>query len=352
MTKELINALIPILNNIGVTRIANITGYEDTLVYVFQSIRPDAIHLIVDSGKGLDRDSAFVSCAVEAIERYAAEEHIDPGVLINFGQLPDSVQKSCDKEIACRTIKAVKAMEFNSKRVVYLPKQLVDYKNKTTDSLALKLFFAGTTGLGAHTDINLAIYSGLIEILERDAVAKDDSPIIINLNSLPESAQKYVHWIQQNVGDIELKYHKSCFNIYTFSCSCWNSDAVGGFNSMGASVNKLEALINCFMEGIQTWLMRISATRDDWIFSERSLFVKRQITQELIQYNEIDEIKCSISLIEQKLQLINKFSQMIVYEYLTNIDLHPIKVVRVVLPQSSKLEQGEMFTGIPRGQMI
>ena len=80
--------------------------------------------------------------------------------------------------------------------------------------------------------------------------------------------------IQKNVGEIELKYHKSKHGIFVFSCSCWNSEVVGGFNSMGASVNKLDALVNCFMEGIQTWLMRISGTRDDWILSTRSLNIK------------------------------------------------------------------------------
>ena len=72
MTKDLIKSLNLILKEIGVSRIANITGYEDTIIYTFQSIRPNARHLIVDSGKGLDPDSAFISCAVEAIERYAA----------------------------------------------------------------------------------------------------------------------------------------------------------------------------------------------------------------------------------------------------------------------------------------
>ena len=88
MTKNLIDKLVLILNDIGVTRIANITGYEDTIVYTFQSVRPNARHLIVDSGKGLDRDSAFISCAVEAIERYVAEEHIDLGTSIRYEQLP------------------------------------------------------------------------------------------------------------------------------------------------------------------------------------------------------------------------------------------------------------------------
>jgi len=351
MSSSLTNQLIPILKKIGVSRISNITGYEDSIVYTYQSVRPNAQHLIVDSGKGLDENSAFISCAVEAIERYAAEEHIDAGEMINFEQIPKHVRNSCDKNIACKKIKAVKFTEYSTKDDFYLPKQLIDYKNRTSDSLSLKSFFSGTTGLGAHTDINMAIYSGLIEILERDAIAEDCTPIIIDLDSLPNNTQKYVKWIQENVGDIELRHHKSRHDIYVFSCSCWNSEVIGGFNSMGASVNKQEALINCFMEGIQTWLMRISGTRDDWIFSKRSLHVKTQHNKDHTKYSNINEVEHIASLNDQKFQLLNKFDQLFIYRYLTNVDLTPIKVVKVVLPNTSKLEQGEMFTGVPRGQI-
>ena len=352
MTKNLIDKLVLILNDIGVTRIANITGYEDTLVYTFQSVRPNARHLIVDSGKGLDRDSAFISCAVEAIERYVAEEHIDLGISICYEQLPRSVQQSSDKIISCETLKAVKAIEFNSQSTVYLPKQLIDYKNKTSDTLVLKLFFAGSTGLGAHTDMNLAIYSGLIEILERDAIASDHSPSLVNLQSLPREADLYIDWIQKNVGEIELKYHKSKHGIFVFSCSCWNSEVVGGFNSMGASLNKLDALVNCFMEGIQTWLMRISGTRDDWILSMRSLNIKSLSNGMFINYPEISESLSSLPLQQQKIDFLNNFNPLYVYQYVSSIQLDPIKVVRVILPNTSKLEQGEMFTGVPRGQFL
>ena len=350
MTKKLIDRLVVILHDIGVTRIANITGYEDTIVYTFQSVRPNARHLIVDSGKGLDRDSAFISCAVEAIERYAAEEHIDLGNSIRYEQLPKSIQQSSDKYFSCKTLKAVKAIEHKSQSTVYIPKQLIDYKNKTSNTLALKLFFAGTTGLGAHTDMNLAIYSGLIEILERDAIASDKSSSLVSLQSLPREAYLYINWIQENVGEIKLKYHKSKHGIFVFSCSCWNSEVLGGFNSMGASVNKLDALVKCFMEGIQTWLMRISGTRDDWILSKRSLNIKGFSNGDFIKYNVIDESLSSLTLHQQKVAFLKKFNPLYVYKYVSSVRLDPIKVVRVILPNTSKLEQGEMFTGVPRGQ--
>ena len=49
---DLLLTLDNICKEIGVSRIAEITGYEDQLIYVFQSVRPESRHLIVDSGKG------------------------------------------------------------------------------------------------------------------------------------------------------------------------------------------------------------------------------------------------------------------------------------------------------------
>ena len=47
------------LRKIGVTRINSITRYDNLPIYVYQSCRPDAMHLCVDSGKGKTAAEAF-----------------------------------------------------------------------------------------------------------------------------------------------------------------------------------------------------------------------------------------------------------------------------------------------------
>ena len=87
---DLLLTLDNICKEIGVSRIAEITGYEDQLIYVFQSVRPGSRHLIVDSGKGKTKEQALIACSVEAIERYSAENYLNKIfdvklMKINFG---------------------------------------------------------------------------------------------------------------------------------------------------------------------------------------------------------------------------------------------------------------------------
>ena len=351
MSEDLKNMLKPILKHIGVTRISNITGYEDKIIHVFQSVRPSGQHLIVDSGKGTDKISAFISCAVESIERYAAEFHTDKGETISYQLLPLILQNENDKLFSIEKIKAVKGQCLNNNKSIWLPKDLIDYKNKTSDVLNIKKFFCGTTGLGAHTDRELAIYSGLIEVLERDAIAENRANYILNLNSIPNDLQTYIDWINENVGKIEIRLHQSSYGVFVFSCYCINKELIGGLNSMGACVDKHSALKICLIEGIQTWLMRISASRDDWYFAKRSIYNNLSQSPHQVNYQDIDDHTATKSIYDRKINLVRSIKSAFVYDYKTKVSIDPIKVVRVIIPKTKKLEQGEMFTGIPRGSI-
>ncbi|MEV7028408.1 YcaO-like family protein, partial [Kitasatospora sp. NPDC093558] len=68
--------IAPLLSGFGVTRIADITWLDDIGIPVYQAIRPNGRYLSVFQGKGIDRISAKVSAAMEAIERWHGE-HLD-----------------------------------------------------------------------------------------------------------------------------------------------------------------------------------------------------------------------------------------------------------------------------------
>ena len=64
----------PHLSKAGITRIADITDLDTLEVPVAVAIRPASGTLTVEGGKGITRDAAFTSAAMEGIERYVAEE--------------------------------------------------------------------------------------------------------------------------------------------------------------------------------------------------------------------------------------------------------------------------------------
>src|SRR4051794_26723286 len=70
---ELLSRVESLLPLAGVTRLADITGLDRTGIPCFSAVRPLATTLSVASGKGVSRDAAAVSAAMEAIEVFSAE---------------------------------------------------------------------------------------------------------------------------------------------------------------------------------------------------------------------------------------------------------------------------------------
>ena len=63
----------PFLGEMGITRVANITGLDTVGLPVVMVCRPNARSLAVSQGKGLDLDSAKASGVMEAVESWHAE---------------------------------------------------------------------------------------------------------------------------------------------------------------------------------------------------------------------------------------------------------------------------------------
>lgn len=58
---------------LGISRVANITGLDRVGIPVFQTVRPNALHISVSQGKGLCDASAETSALMEALEIVHAE---------------------------------------------------------------------------------------------------------------------------------------------------------------------------------------------------------------------------------------------------------------------------------------
>lgn len=67
-------AVRPMLDRMGVTRVANVTGLDDVGIPVVMVCRPNARSLAVTQGKGLTLEAARLSGVMEAAELFHAEE--------------------------------------------------------------------------------------------------------------------------------------------------------------------------------------------------------------------------------------------------------------------------------------
>lgn len=348
----LIERLFEIVKKIGVTRVCDVSTYVTPLIYVYQSCRPGAFNLIVDSGKGLTRKDAIVSCCVESIERYTSENFINK----QYQKIPDFLETSGLCRDASLCIKGKEIKNINTVRSVDIPIESVSYNLSLCSQQRLLYARPGTSGLGAHLMYKDAIYSGLIELLERDAIMSSIKGIKIDVSTLPLNFRVYLHWIEKEFSHISVYYHPSEHPVHVFSIESHDEGMVGALAGMGASYSLENALNSAFIEAIQTLVMRISGSRDDWIFALPSLRRYSQYSGEFLSKWEdlrlahpLDFGSTNREHFNYLLEYCHLHGLSIYYARLSSeININPIKVVKVICPWLHPVEQGNMLTGVPR----
>jgi YcaO-like protein with predicted kinase domain len=345
-------------SKIGVTRVSEITSYDDPFVYVYQSCRPSALHLTIDSGKGYDRNQAFISCCVEAIERFSAENVCNDIHYMSLTELLPDVQRmlllnSVDYRLPCLTCHALLDDEDRS---IYIPEELIKYNSGMSARATLLLYRPGTTGLGSHSSLIPACYSGLIELLERDAINSSFEKFLVDIDSLPNCFDRHIKWIRNRYESFSIFYHFSPHPVHTFSIECNDPYLYGGLNGMGASYTLMSALDQALVESIQTSVLRISASRDDWIFASPPFGLRKFLNQApVLPWNSLSSLFSEVygTDFSSHLKTIKQYCKTrnfnVYYcKLYPGIDSAPIVTVKVVCPWLLPLEQANMLTGVPR----
>jgi len=177
-TLKRIKSVIP---EIGVTRIADISGLDRIGLPVFSAIRPSAADgaISVYAGKGTTESEARVSVVMEAVERFSAEVEnfrhrllygsydelsadytvLNPLDLILPGALSSNVK-----------IEWYKSWDLLRNEEVLVPANAV-FHPYTPLRGKWQLFRSNTNGLAAGNVMEEAVFHGLMEVVERDAVS-------------------------------------------------------------------------------------------------------------------------------------------------------------------------------------
>jgi YcaO-like protein with predicted kinase domain len=345
-------------SKIGVTRISEITSYDHPFIFVFQSCRPSALHLTIDSGKGYNKNQAFISCCVEAIERFFAENVCNDVHYLLLSELSSDVQNmlllnSADYRIPCISCHSLLDCLEGP---VYIPEELIKYDISMNARPSVLLYRPGTTGLGSHSSLTPACYSGLIELLERDAINSSGDKYLIDVNSLPNCFDQHIKWIRNRYDDFSIFYHSSPHPVHTFSVECNDVYLYGGLNGMGASYSLTSALDHALVESIQTSVLRISSSRDDWVFASPPFGLRKSINQApVLHWKSLSSIFCDaygtdlyshFNSIKQ--YAVDRGSNIYYCKLHSGFDSNPIITVKVVCPWLVPLQQANMLTGVPR----
>ena len=344
------------LKRIGVTRINSISKYDDLGIYVYQTCRPDSIHLTVDSGKGRTDEQAFIASAVEAIERFTAENIANRIYMVSLEDerlfIPNE-QRISRRQVSDK-ISTYEGKEIISNKEVYVPSIYVDYN--IPKGVLSSHAFTGTTGLGAHSTMEMAVCSGLVEIIERDAIASGRYEIVEQ-----EMIQKSQPCLKEILGERSARYcilrYETEWPLEVVQIICDDPHVTGGMNANGVGKDLASAIEDAALEAMQTWLMRLGASRDDWAFSrvmDKNLFDRLINSAIKIKHEESPEEPNNIEgkytrkMYEVLINHAKKKSKKIVAVKIeSEINIPEVKVVKVLMDEMKLLRQGPMMTGIP-----
>lgn len=162
----------------GITRVADVTGLDTLGVPVAMAYRPNARNLAVSPGKGLDRDAAFASAAMESLECWHAERPLVPLVrashrelaarrrVIDVAGLPQLAAREWSPD---RAILWTEASELLSGATVWVPFEVVHLDFTLPLPPSSGALMPGSNGLASGNDPAEALTHALCELIERDA---------------------------------------------------------------------------------------------------------------------------------------------------------------------------------------
>jgi ribosomal protein S12 methylthiotransferase accessory factor len=263
---------------LGISRVTQITRMDRLGLPVFASIRPRGLTLRVHAGKGIAEIDAKVGALMEAIEFAVAEpkasawqmQNLPVGALLK--QLPEEIRfvdfaPLCGVAITAEdNVPCVECLELGSGKTAWLPAQLVFMPFFPDDGP--NLFGSSTNGLASGNTVDEATVHGLLEVLERDAIAMNgprDRSRWIAPQNFPEPFFSLCQTWQKTGVDISVRFLPNAFDLPCFQAILHESDSAtvnlaGGY---GLHVDPVIALSRAICEAAQSRLSHIHGGRDD-----------------------------------------------------------------------------------------
>jgi ribosomal protein S12 methylthiotransferase accessory factor len=168
----------PLMGQVGVTEIIDITPLDRLGIPVFSAVRPGAApgSTRVHAGKGKEPIHARVSAMMEALERYCGEYHGDHMEYASYEEMgPGRAVHPEDLILPRRLEQGEKihwspAWDLLNDEEVYIPSNAVFHPYDSL-GMAMPLFRSDTNGLASGNIIEEAILHAMLEVVERDALS-------------------------------------------------------------------------------------------------------------------------------------------------------------------------------------
>ena len=281
---ETVARMKPHLPQLGITRVANVTGLDILGIPTTMVTRPNGRSLSVHQGKGLDLDAARASGIMEAAEHHLAEHVNRPdalattaelrrrGRVADVSRLPQSVRRLGPDE----RIPWMEARDLMTGEAVWVPYEMVHVDLRLPFPPASGFFPLGSNGLASGDHVAEAVVHGICELVERDAVTlfyQEDvrqqerrkiDPATVDDDVARELMNRF------EAAGVELAAWDITSDVGIASVFCMAVDRVfdpfrpiGVARGSGTHPNRGVALARALCEAAQSRLTRIVGARDD-----------------------------------------------------------------------------------------
>lgn len=275
---------------LGITRIANVTGLDRIGLPVCVATRPNARALSTSQGKGETLAAARVSAMMEAMESWHGERISGPlwsesytelardRAVADPGQLPLRADASWDAD---RPIDWIEGEDLMSGERVLLPFETVS-SNFVEPAGYRPTFLKSTNGLASGNHLLEAVLHGLLEVVERDALTlwelqpeSQRKARQLDLSSVADPHLVEVLGVLREKGIAPAAWDiTSDTAIPTFTCTLiedpespqWRP--IPAMSGHGTHLQPEIALSRAIHEAIQSRVTMISGSRDDMFPSD------------------------------------------------------------------------------------
>ncbi len=271
-----------VAQQLGISRVTDITRLDCVGVPVFASIRPNALpgSLCVNAGKGISAAEAKVGAYMEAIEYAFAEFNLSSlkiktakaGDVYEGKMRRDAILDLCpimgstidlDESMAC-----VDSVDVRTGKKFLVPAELVflPFPNQLGGN---RYFGSTSNGLSSGNSVLEATVHGLAEVIERDICSfqsiKDNS-VLVEKESLPPAIKKITSTLSEEGLQLYIRYLENKFQLPYFMSVVaeWKSDdPIYVSAGYGCHPSRDIALTRSVCEALQSRLSFIHGGRDD-----------------------------------------------------------------------------------------
>jgi YcaO-like protein with predicted kinase domain len=263
------------LRSAGVSRVNDVTGVDRVGIPVYTSVRPRAAAGLntMTSGKGLTHEAAWVSAAMEAIER----RYCEPGPCDAVG----SYRELADRQLVLDPRKLVlrrgHGWSEDSELEWCWMTELADGDEVLVPAASvytpypdpLRMFTSNTIGLASGATTGEALLHGLYEALEHDATAFGEfarvGHVVAN-GSLPDRVAELVERFTAAEVDARLYYFPGRTGLPTFYATVRDElvpDPLLINGGAGCDADPETAALRALCEAAQSRLIVIAGSRED-----------------------------------------------------------------------------------------